>query len=724
MTAILAIIAIVLSIIAISRSTSANSKIYQLEKQLKNIKSSGINFVPQTEQTDKKDILQEQNTPQPDTVQQTIPTEQPAILAETLPETQVQTQAAAVTDIIPAQEKLLEQKETAPEELSKPISVAQVFSWAGGILLVLGAFFTFSYLIQKGIITMPLILSLSALLGVILTVIGCVIKDKNLQTTASTLCAAGVSICFITAYASYAFFNLIDIATAFAAMAITAFASFVLSAVKDKQYIAFLALAAAFLTPCLLSTNENKYIFFFSYLLVVNISAISIAIKKGWTAIIWTAITTTFILQSYYPLDNPGSEYLYIVYCVYAAIACATAFFDTNKIKREIFILFGIFTSAQILMLALCINNANMPFIFASAIFVTILVLVFEFFHKTHIVQGVSLFCWAALYCAFFAKNSATPDAGYIALGVFAIYWAYPMIFKNHFKDGSSQWFASAAAGIMAIIPLYSTLGKIYFKEILGIIPFILSLAYFIPSLTLLDREELKKSKAIFIAMSAILAALVIPIQFSGKWLTVLLALYACALCWLDTKTENKSFIPLAQILFAVVFVRLVMNPMLFDYCASGTKIFNWYLLLFGVSSASMFAAAKFCKAKHLMFNNILNIAGGLLLFALLNIEVADFYSVGGKLHFNLAGEFAEAVTYTLAWAISGALVCLLAFFNRNKDLSKVGIFLISAALIKLGLLDLWKLDIIYRILGVFSMAVLLIGVAVLFQKSNKTEDA
>ncbi len=713
MTALLAIIAIILSIVAISKNSNTNSKIYNLEKQLEKIKASGIKTENKTEQeSTQAPVLQE---PAPSSQN----TEQIAFPAEPMPEVKAQPAAVIPAEVKPLQDK----QETLPEQSSKPVSIAQVFSWIGGILLVLGAFFTFSYLVQKGIITMPLILSLSALIGMILATVGCVIKDKELQTTASTLCAAGVSICFITAYASYAFFNLIDAGTAFVLMGFTAFASFALSAIKDKQYIGFLALAAAVLTPFLLSTGENKYIFFFVYLLVVNISAVSIAIKRGWNSIIWTAIIAIFIIQSFYPLLKPRSEYLYLLYVVYALAASSVALLKTDKIKESIFTLFGIFTALQIFVLALCINNSNTPFIFFAALFVTVLVLAFEYLRKTNTIEAISLTCWGILYGFYLLKNDTAPIVGFASLLVFAIYWLYPIICKNRFKDGGVQWFASAAAGGMVLTPLYYNIGKFYLKDFFGLLPLLLSLTYFVPSLTFLDREETKKAKAIFIAFAAVFAAMVFPMQFSGKWLTIMLALYACALCWLDTKTENKSFIPLAVFLFATVFMRLLFNPAILEYSASGVKIFNWYLLLFGVSAAAMFASAKFCEKKHLWLNNVLNIAGGILLFALLNIEIADYYSVGGKLHFNLTGEFAEAITYTLAWAISGAILCILSFFGKNKNIAKAGVFLICSGLAKLGLVDIWELDILYRILGVFGMAILLIVVAFLFQKFNKKQE-
>ena len=117
----------------------------------------------------------------------------------------------------------------------------------------------------------------------------------------------------------------------------------------------------------------------------------------------------------------------------------------------------------------------------------------------------------------------------------------------------------------------------------------------------------------------------------------------------------------------------------------------------------------------------MLKAGGAFLLFALLNIEIADYFSSGGALRFDFSGNLAEAVTYTLAWAAYGAGAYLFSlFFNRSKILAKCGIMIICVAVVKLALVDLWKLDTLYRIFGVFGMAAVLIAVAFLFQKFNK----
>ena len=716
---IFSIIALILSIVALSKASSADLKIQMLEDKLKQAAK------PETEKPLPSQASAAESNPQEN---MSAPTENKTVLSEVQnqltqqqPPEQTDAPLAAASAEEGPQENPKPEISTDSENAKTGFNIAKLFSWVGAVLLVLGALFTFSYMAQKGLITISMILSLAAALGALMCAAGLAIKDKQLQIAASSLCAAGISICFVSAYSACAFFGVLDISSAFVFMAATALISFAVSYVKDKQFIAFLAVAAAFLTPILLSSGQEKYLFFFSYLLIVNISAAAIAIRKNWKPLAWSSLALTLLCQISYFIHGVNAPYLHIVFICYALMALATALLPKDKIDRGLFTPFGIFAVLQIFTLAVCLNGETKNIIFSAAILITLLAFLFDLVCRTNKNAFFALGSWIVFYIAYAIIFRENAELGLCALGVFALCYAFPMIFKGKIKDCSAQWIAAVSAGAAVFLPLYHNIGKIYFEDILGIVPLFLALCYLFPALYLLNKEEFKKTKALFIAATIAFATLIIPIQFTEKWLTVFLAVYAAALCWLNGKINNKIIMPLAGILFAVVFVRLVLNPALAQYCASEVKIFNWYMLVFGLSAAAMFAGASFSTEKYVNFKAMLKAGGAFLLFALLNIEIADYFSEGGALRFNFSGNLAEAVTYTLAWAAYGAAAYFFSlFFNRSKILAKCGIIIICVAVVKLALVDLWKLDTLYRIFGVFGMAAVLIAVAFLFQKFNK----
>ena len=853
MEILFSITALILAIIALSKNSSTNYRIYTLEKKVEELsknKSLKAEVSGQTatqnnqpRQNTQQDLPPQTLSPQTPSPQQNLPqdnqeqkvftqaqqtgTAQPSYTQ--IPSFEEYSLPQETNDIPPAEESYNAPLSDLKQQ--EPVNIAKIFSWIGGILLVMGALFTFSYLFQKGFITLGMVFSVAWIIGAGLVAAGLFIKQEDVQTTASTLCAAGVSICFITAFSAHKF-NLLPASFAFVFMAATAFISFWVSVYKQKQFISFLALIAAFLTPIMLSNGENRYIFFFTYLLLVNIPAIIISLKKVWPGLACTAAVLTlfcefsyisgvqtglyfYLISLVYALaacsvcllnkekydsavigtmnifaalqtailalavlgnsvkytniyyvfaavllinialflfhikrkDSPHGIYIalvftllcevigcltgkaainfFIVPTVYGLLVCGAGLTDKQKINKNVFIIAGIFIAANIFVLGLCSftkGSSNIiPFYFGSALILTVAAFAFEARHNTKFINISALASWVFFYIFFTIEHYyARPHTGYAVLGVFAMFYAFPFICKNKFKDGGVQWLCAAAASVPAFLPVYLSLGKAYFAETLGVIPAFFAVCYLIPAITYLkDNKDLPKSQAIFFAFALAFTALVMPVQFSGKWLTVMFSLYAAVLCWLDNKIQNKSLIPMAWIIFAIVFIRLIFNPFVFDYSATQTKIFNWYLLIFGAGAGSMLVSAKFFLQKHTNFKNVLNVCGGLLLFCLLNIEIADYFAKGRHLNFYFMGEFAEAVSYTIGWALYGAGACIISFFNKSKVLAKCGIIIICVALVKLAI-DIWQLEMLYRIIGVFSLAVLLIVIAFLFQKYNK----
>jgi uncharacterized membrane protein len=109
---------------------------------------------------------------------------------------------------------------------------------------------------------------------------------------------------------------------------------------------------------------------------------------------------------------------------------------------------------------------------------------------------------------------------------------------------------------------------------------------------------------------------------------------------------------------------------------------------------------------------------GTVLLFLLLNIEIADYFSgPGNRLVFNFSASFAQDMTYSLAWGT----VRVYAAGGRVQDqqrpdsLLRYGLLVFTVA--KLFLHDLWRLGGMYRIGSLIGLAVVLIVVSFIYQR-------
>lgn len=210
-----------------------------------------------------------------------------------------------------------------------------------------------------------------------------------------------------------------------------------------------------------------------------------------------------------------------------------------------------------------------------------------------------------------------------------------------------------------------------------------------------------------------------IPLQLDKQWITIGWALEGAALVWLFTRIPHRGLLLWAAGLLAVVFVRLVFNPAVFDYHASShTPVFNWYLYTYLVGAAAFFLAAYFAPRDIPRAAAVLNSGGTILLFFLLNIEIADFYSTGPTLTFNfLSSSLAQDLTYTIGWALFavGMLIAGIALHVRAARVAAIVLLLVT--ILKCFLHDLGRLGGLYRVGSLLGLAVSLVFVTILLQK-------
>jgi uncharacterized membrane protein len=173
--------------------------------------------------------------------------------------------------------------------------------------------------------------------------------------------------------------------------------------------------------------------------------------------------------------------------------------------------------------------------------------------------------------------------------------------------------------------------------------------------------------------------------------------------------------------------VRLAFNPAVLTYHPrSGTPIFNWYLYTYLVPALAFLAGAWLLRRGREEDPRAAKLAAGLsvgsvaLLFLLLNIEIADFYSTGTTLTFGfLTGRasLAEDLTYTLGWAVFAVALLVVGIAARNRPTRLAAILLLVVAVLKGFLHDMAQLGGLYRAGSFLGLAICLAAVALLIQR-------
>jgi uncharacterized membrane protein len=115
--------------------------------------------------------------------------------------------------------------------------------------------------------------------------------------------------------------------------------------------------------------------------------------------------------------------------------------------------------------------------------------------------------------------------------------------------------------------------------------------------------------------------------------------------------------------------------------------------------------------------SSMLPAGGTLLLFLLLNIEIADYYATGPTITFNFDAGLAQDLTYTLGWAAFSVGMLAAGIVVRSRPARVAAIILLAVTVLKCFLHDLGQLGGLYRVGSFVGLALCLSLVAVAIQK-------
>ena len=313
---------------------------------------------------------------------------------------------------------------------------------------------------------------------------------------------------------------------------------------------------------------------------------------------------------------------------------------------------------------------------------------------------------------------------------IYAVFIWYPVTLGRRVGAGLSPYLAAALANLPFFFIAYWALEEGGFDACIGALP-VAQACVMAGLLVLLLRLEAPghrtAGRLALVAATALAAVtLAIPLQLEHEWLTIGWALEGAALAWLFTRIPHRGLLWWSAALMAAVFVRLAVNPAVFAYAPRGEmRIVNWYLYTYLVSSVAFLAVGKLLwraddqlhEQWPIRVSRLGPSAAAILLFVLLNIEIADFYSVGPHITFKFGATLAQDLTYTLAWAAYGVMALIVGIVARSHAARVAALVLLVVTIFKCFLVDLGSLSGLYRVGSFVGLAVCLALVAIILQK-------
>ena len=321
-----------------------------------------------------------------------------------------------------------------------------------------------------------------------------------------------------------------------------------------------------------------------------------------------------------------------------------------------------------------------------------------------------------------------------VCYGLFLIFFvAFP--FCSAQKEKAWSWTISALAQVLQFWLCYRAIDAAFPNEWMGLLPVAFAVPAAIGVFGLLNLYRADPATGdVRLAWQGgaflLFVSLIFPLQFHREWITLGWALEGLALLWLFGRLPHRGLRLVGVLLLGAAFVRLALNPAVFEYHKrTAIRIWNWYLYAYGITTVCLLAGVRlFGPSRESAVERagppLLGSLGAILVFLLLNIEIADYFSIGPTLTFSFTGNFARDMTYSIAWALFALALILVGMRIKQRAARYAGVALLGITLAKLFLHDLSDLDELYRIGAFVGVAVILIAASFIYQRFLAPERA
>ncbi|MBI5383934.1 MAG: DUF2339 domain-containing protein [Verrucomicrobia bacterium] len=386
-----------------------------------------------------------------------------------------------------------------------------------------------------------------------------------------------------------------------------------------------------------------------------------------------------------------------------------------------------------LIMVTQRLDLAGPSAVFGLAMLMVVLLLGVTRMFNLDALAAVGLACALALEHVWHQLRFKPETAG-LSLGwylaFYAVFTAFPFVFRRTFEGRTVAWAVAALSGPAHFYLVHNLVKRAWPNAYMGLLPALFAvpaLACLVMLVKQLPAGSPKRAALLawFGGVTLFFITLIFPIQFDRQWITIGWALEGAAVLWLFTRLDHPGLRITGVGLLIAAFARLALNPAVLSYHARAvTPIWNWYLYAYGIATLCLFAGAWFLRPpRHELFKSnaaaVLTGLGTVLGFLLLNIEIADYFTLAGRatLTFEFTGHFGRDMTYSIAWALFALTLLIAGLWKQVRAARYAGLGLLMVTLAKLFFHDLAQLQQLYRIGAFIGVAVIAILASFLYQR-------
>jgi uncharacterized membrane protein len=445
------------------------------------------------------------------------------------------------------------------------------------------------------------------------------------------LTAAGTAVAFATVYAAYALYDFLAPATAFILLGMVALGTLA-AALLHGPGLAGLGIAAAFVTPVLVSSDKPDYWALYIYLAIVTAAAFGLARIRLWR---WLAVTTIAFallwtlpcLPCGPPMVGPHAFHVVSGFVLAALLVVCGFMFGPPADKGQIEPISSGSLAAYLLgatMIVLASFHADAAIIVFAILVAGTLFVAWRAQAATGAIAAAAVFVFV-VFAEWAVRGNpdmlvlpggALPGIGPAATdSSVALHLITAAIFAAGF--GAAGFLAQgrsisaiipvvwSAAGVFTplalLIALYARIAHLDRSIPFAILAVILAAAYGAATEILTKRDNrpgLPISIALFATGTLGALALALTFALEKGWLTIALALMSMGTAWISMQRPIPFLRSLAAILAGIVVLRIGYEPRIVGNAVGTTPIFNWLLWGYGIPALSFWAASIFLRRR------------------------------------------------------------------------------------------------------------------------------
>jgi uncharacterized membrane protein len=512
--------------------------------------------------------------------------------------------------------------------------------WVGGLTLALGGFFMVRYSIDAGLLGPGVRTLLGGAFALALLASGewtrrqesiSAIEALPIANIPAILTAAGTAVAFATVYAAYALYDFLAPATAFILLGMVALGTLA-AALLHGPALAGLGIAAAFVTPVLVSSDKPDFWALYIYLAIVTAAAFGLARIRLWR---WLAVTTiAFALLWTFPclqcgpsMVAPHAFHVMSGFVLAASLVVCGLMFGPPADEGQIEPISSGSLAAYLLgstMIVLASFHADAAVIVFAILVAGTMLVAWRAQAATGAIAAAAVFVFV-VFAEWAVRGNPDmlvlpggplPGIGPTATdSSVALHLVTAAIFAVGFgtagflAQGRSVsaiipvvWSAAAVFTPLALlIALYARIAHLDRSIPFAILAVILAAAYGAATETLARRDNrpgLPISIALFATGALGALALALTFALEKGWLTIALALMSMGSAWISMQRPIPFLRSLAAILAGIVVLRIGYEPRIVGDAVGTTPIFNWLLWGYGIPALSFWIASVFLRRR------------------------------------------------------------------------------------------------------------------------------